>query len=204
VAYLVHFLDYLEDSAAIDLVLAGYSYGSLIASRTPKFSDILNMFKPEDLPRFAEEIVAKANACASQILGKQASNETPVQKVSMPNDSASKTKSKLSEKSIDVSYLLVSPLLPPISTLISLPFGSNSNNIDHMQKFKERRTFAVWGDQDIFTSAAKLRNWAEDLHQQNQNFVWIEVQGASHFWREDGVIELLILKVGEFVKYAIT
>jgi pimeloyl-ACP methyl ester carboxylesterase len=100
-----------------------------------------------------------------------------------------------------VSYILISPLLPPISVLISLPLGNTSGDKDYYSKFREKPTLAIWGENDNFTSSTKLRHWAEDLNKANDKFLWIEVQRASHFWRERGVVDHLTSKIGEFVHF---
>ncbi|EAW10313.1 uncharacterized protein ACLA_047820 [Aspergillus clavatus NRRL 1] len=50
------------------------------------------------------------------------------------------------------------------------------------------RTLAIYGNQDTFTSADKLRKWSEDLSQAQQStFQSAEIDHAGHFWSERGV-----------------
>jgi pimeloyl-ACP methyl ester carboxylesterase len=215
--FLIQYLDFLcpgtvetgPGTNGIKLVLGGYSYGSLIASRLPDIPNILAPFAsrtPTDsalsITKIARELSSTLNRtrCPSNYSQEAPCGQGPSSTgESFDNSNAVIASSPLSQLSIDVSYLLVSPLLPPVSVLISLPFGNNPINDINMRKFKEKPTFAIWGDNDIFTSSKKLRSWAEELHQQNQNFLWIEVQGASHFWQETGVFDRLTPKVGEFI-----
>jgi alpha/beta superfamily hydrolase len=193
-------------SRRIQLVLGGYSYGSLIASYLPDIPSILVPFLSHTPTDAAHRITRIAQELSS--VTKNTLDPTPDipggQGPASPGDAVEESNvvkdgPSLSEFSIDVSYLLVSPLLPPVSVLISLPIGNNLINDMSMTKFKAKPTLAIWGTNDIFTSAKKLRRWAEEHHQLNQRFVWIEVQGASHFWQETGVVDKLTSKIGEFI-----
>jgi alpha/beta superfamily hydrolase len=259
--FLIQYLNQLEATTRIDdsnqicIVLGGYSYGSLIASRLPEIPLILSPFSSQAPSPTAQEIMVTAQDLANQSnrrlkraeLGGQKRESAELMGTD-PNDSHTRLKDEvpqiiqdgqikavrtskssigtiwilpllanahiyiefssklvigsapLSQIPISVSYLLISPLLPPISVLISLPLGNHSDSEDHFRKFREKPSFAIWGENDNFTSSAKLRHWAEDLNKANDTFLWIEVKGASHFWRERGVVEHLTSKVGEFVR----
>jgi pimeloyl-ACP methyl ester carboxylesterase len=100
----------------------------------------------------------------------------------------------------EVSYLLVSPLLPPTSlftTMFSKPtFEKRDSKTgrtiikdnDHKdQKFLQHPTCFIYGGRDVFTSDRKLRKRADDLHQKaSATFVSYEVSEAGHFWVEKG------------------
>jgi alpha/beta superfamily hydrolase len=49
-------------------------------------------------------------------------------------------------------------------------------------------SLAIYGDQDVFASAKKIRDWAEQLKADHgSRFASLEVSGAGHFWVEPGV-----------------
>jgi pimeloyl-ACP methyl ester carboxylesterase len=91
----------------------------------------------------------------------------------------------------DVRYLLISPLTAPISTLAAPALGhkfwskprSEGHNI-----IGKHPSLAVYGDQDIFTSAKKIREWSDQLKAEPGScFNSVEVTGAGHFWSESDV-----------------
>jgi hypothetical protein len=103
--------------------------------------------------------------------------------------------------SVKASYLLISPLLPPISSLttLSLSFFSDASTKDYLQKLKSQPTLAIYGGHDIFTSAKKVRTWCSEILQTNQNFRGVEISEASHFWTEKGVASKLGAAVKEWI-----
>ena len=61
-----------------------------------------------------------------------------------------------------VRYLLISPLTPPVSTLVApslahKPWGRSNEQ----EVIGKHVALAVYGDQDIFTSSKKTRQWAD-------------------------------------------
>jgi alpha/beta superfamily hydrolase len=49
-------------------------------------------------------------------------------------------------------------------------------------------SLAIYGDQDIFASAKKIRDWSEQLkNAYGPTFSSVEIAGAGHFWVEQGV-----------------
>jgi alpha/beta superfamily hydrolase len=91
----------------------------------------------------------------------------------------------------DVRYLLISPLTAPISTLAAPALGhkfwSKSRDGGH-DIIAKHPSLAVYGDQDTFTSAKKIREWSEQLKAEpSSRFTSIEVTGAGHFWIESDV-----------------
>ena len=87
-----------------------------------------------------------------------------------------------------ICYLLVSPLLPPISRLamlFSTQAKSNSGENEVDIKLASHHTLAIYGDKDVFTSRKKLRVWAVTLGRRHSSlFRFHEVAGAGHFWHE--------------------
>lgn len=102
---------------------------------------------------------------------------------------------------VDVSYLLVSPVLLPFSTQLlppgplMPPFGLNRREPDGNPGalFRQKPTLAVFGMKDGFTSSRRLRTWAEKVEKEstNSSFVWKQIEGAGHFWREQGAMKAL-------------
>ncbi|MCJ1394262.1 hypothetical protein MMC18_007140 [Xylographa bjoerkii] len=100
-------------------------------------------------------------------------------------------------------YLLISPLLPPISmfaTMFSKPgtFSKRHGASPHMSdgnvypvvedKFRKHATLAIYGDKDFFTSHKRLRKWAEQWASAiDSHFTFREIHRAGHFWHEEGV-----------------
>jgi pimeloyl-ACP methyl ester carboxylesterase len=67
--------------------------------------------------------------------------------------------------------------------------------------FLEDPTLVIFGSTDGFTSARRLRGWAEKMSKDTSSkFEWHEVDGAGHFWREAGVMQDLQEKVAIWVK----
>jgi len=99
----------------------------------------------------------------------------------------------------EVCYLLISPLLPPISSLATmftrLPaphfrqgLRNDSSRHDVREILHNCETLAVYGSKDLFTSRKKLRAWSEALSARpNSRLHFHEVLNAGHFWREEGV-----------------
>ena len=91
----------------------------------------------------------------------------------------------------EIRYLLISPLTPPISTVAAPALGpklwSRSTDAD-LSTIGKFSSLAIYGDQDIFASAKKIREWFEALkHKYGPSFTSVEVTGAGHFWVEHGV-----------------
>ena len=108
----------------------------------------------------------------------------------------------LSPLGLNVHYLLVSPILPPISTLTALPFFGDDADGDeaHLRKFRERPSLAVFGSRDVFTSARRLAAWCEERRLANARFDWFEVPGAGHFWHERGAMAEATRRVKEWIE----
>lgn len=105
---------------------------------------------------------------------------------------------------LQAHYLLISPLLPPISLFATMfsRFGNASSSKDNILSFNGKHhtsaapneplvnhpTLAIYGDKDYFNSARKLRRWAEGLAEKPHSlFRFKEIHGAGHFWQEEGV-----------------
>lgn len=113
-----------------------------------------------------------------------------------------------SAPSISTSYLFLSPVLLPFSSVLlppgaptaSLSFGKGDGSASSKQ-FLQHPTLTVFGSNDAFTSSKRLRQWAEKQKQESQaGFQWSEIEGAGHFWGEAGVLRALQERVVEWVQ----
>ena len=103
----------------------------------------------------------------------------------------------------EIRYLLISPLTSPISTLAAPALGQRlwgrSKDTD-MTSVGKLASLMIYGDQDVFVSAKKIRDWSDQLKTKyGPTFSSIEVIGAGHFWAEPGVEEQLRVALREWV-----
>lgn len=63
-------------------------------------------------------------------------------------------------------------------------------------------TLAVWGENDSFTSGKRLKRWVKAMQENavagELGFRGVEVEGASHFWQERGVMARLRAEVRDW------
>lgn len=91
----------------------------------------------------------------------------------------------------EIRYLLVSPLLPPLSAVIAPGlahrFWGKAKDTG-ADVFAMYPALVVFGNQDMFTSVKKVRQWAGQLQERaGEAFSYVEIDGAGHFWHEHGV-----------------
>ena len=101
------------------------------------------------------------------------------------------------------AYLLVSPLQGIITSLATMSFLCKSHDADGEKaanaKLVENECLALFGDQDVFVSAHRLRHWALQLESQpHSRFRAHEVSSAGHFWVEGRVAFVLRDAIGTF------
>lgn len=179
VAYMSFLASDADPKPTCQGLLAGYSYGSMIVSKLPDPADFLPQFAAAaDGPR--AEIVKRARSIA---LGETAVTEL---QLSMP----------------EMRFLLVAPLLPPVTSLLALtvavPFWGGKRETLEMSSecvLGKYPTLAVYGSEDVFAAARRLRGWSEAMQKSNPNFAGHCVDGAGHFWIEDGAIDSLLDKI---------
>ena len=104
----------------------------------------------------------------------------------------------------DVSYLLISPILGAVAGLATM-FSNPSPGKEGDHKLAMHPSLVVYGDRDAFTSQRKLRQWCEQMQQRAaearvSEFAFCEVEGAGHFWREDGALSTLRQTVKRWVQ----
>jgi len=101
---------------------------------------------------------------------------------------------------VDSSYLLVSPLLPPVSSLATMSFFKASRKDQGYGHLVRNSTLAIFGDKDSFTPIKKLRSWAERLSgEADSKFEYHAVYRAGHFWREAGAHKELRERIREWI-----
>jgi alpha/beta superfamily hydrolase len=182
----------VPSSEAVHLVIGGYSFGSLIASHVPTLDVMLDLFCNATAPPMTPiyEI-----GRAAQKIATQSTRHLPPAKESQNNQADQPAP----RATTTISYLLVSPLLPPVSQLLTA-FSALSVNVGGKTSAQARpagqpadqlsahRTLALFGDQDTFTAARKLQRWSVEMGRMPQSqFRGCEIEGAGHFWRENGV-----------------
>ena len=171
----------------LNLILAGYSYGSMIASRIHGPQAISDIFPGHrsSLATYGDR--ARALETRAETLAiEYAKSEGKVVSSTPFNTSASDP--NRSKEIIRPNHLLISPLLPPISGILT-PFSGRSlfrTRTKEYEDLTKHRTLAIWGSEDIFTSSARLRSWGTNtaaVSDAHPLFEWDEVHSASHFWQ---------------------
>lgn len=223
-------------TGTVALLLAGYSYGSLVASRLPVTETGIVPLLGEGCggSDFAVAVRA-ARESARRWWDSHGGGRTSYSgstrgraEVLEAVEGASPSEMQAREKCGVVSrYLLISPLLPPVSSFL-LGFGSGSwagwakglVGIGHHQHHRRHQhhggqgamdgagdgsgggvgfgieesgvpVLVVYGDGDTFTGVKKYRRWRERMAGVSASWSGVEVEGAGHFWHEEGVMEEL-------------
>jgi pimeloyl-ACP methyl ester carboxylesterase len=90
----------------------------------------------------------------------------------------------------EIRYLLISPLTTPISTLAAPALATkllSRSTPSFPDVIAKHETLAVFGNQDVFSSAKRIREWIERMKgESGLRFHGVEVNGAGHFWHEEG------------------
>lgn len=189
---------------SIELILGGYSYGSLIVTQLPPLADMLLLFSAPAADTAASDIVQKARYIAAETIPRirQVVSPTPDE----DNDRPVPPTVGSNMPDCQVRYLLISPLLPPVSFFLNPSIGSVLGAFNRTAApsgdttLTSNPTLAVFGSEDIFTSASKLRTWSKKMQAASHGaFEWLEVDGASHFWREEGVEDEMRQRIARWV-----
>ena len=241
----------------INIVMAGYSYGSYIASLMPSILSICEQVAELATGKAAEEIRLRARHLARELqcehnvnrvgsrgrlIGESSRSTHSLSMVMGEEDDRShrldqdtrrwsldgvkgemvtfasnlhaRSKSRLSSShsphipkendvfeealtpervetpNLTVSFLLLSPILPPLSSLLtgfSDLFSSSYRTIVR-ENLQRHPTLVVFGKEDGFTSCRKMQKWAKEVQDKTtSNFQAVGIEGAGHFWREVGV-----------------
>lgn len=162
---------------ASQLLLVGYSYGAMIASHLPTVEDVSSLFADPASSSSAETICLKAKELAKTTEdphGETGKDATPG---TVPT----------------ISYLLLSPILPPASQFVTLFSNLSSvwiqgrqiSTVPPVDQLPTHRTLIIYGTDDMFTSEKKLRDWTKALTDAPGSLVQSqEIPMAGHFWTE--------------------
>lgn len=215
--------------AAVTLLLAGYSYGSLVASRLPGTEGgIVPLLGREGSESEFAVALREARESAKRWWDSHGATRTSYsgERTEVVDGVQVTEAPSLSKQSMRVvsRYLLISPLLPPVSSFL-LGFGSGSwvgwakgmVGMGHHGRHHHDRhggqgavdgagdggsggfgieesgvpVLVVYGDGDTFTGVKKYRRWRERMMGASTSWSGVEVEGAGHFWHEEGVMEEL-------------
>ena len=113
----------------------------------------------------------------------------------------------------DISYLLVSPLLPPVSIFLTMSFftsqknlkttvdGSSIVGLEPETALTNHRSLAIFGDSDSFSPVSRLRTWSRELsHKLDSKFEFTEIPGGGHFWREKDTESQMRTAIREYIQ----
>ncbi|CAG8909420.1 unnamed protein product [Penicillium egyptiacum] len=186
--------DGVKSCPDIRLIIGGYSYGSLIASHVPTLDTMLDLFQsaPTTTSTNKATPIHEIRSTAKRIVA------LSLEQLLLSHNLADAP--GLGALTTSISYLLVCPLLPPISQFLTV-FSTLSLNVKketpkgpHIpcprpaDQQSTHHTLALFGNQDTFTSAEKLRRWSDEMvHMPRSQFQFRMIDGAGHFWRENGV-----------------
>jgi alpha/beta superfamily hydrolase len=264
IGFLSHFLHAFdshsnpEKPTQIQLVIGGYSYGSMIASHTASPTDILQQFAAAKEGTAGMEIRLRATHLAAQLCHElqaeaqttptkrrpsqrlqvggeetspekrrrsgehrrlssdlkrsldlvrrlphivRRSHETPPAAAATPQHDDNSSAPQPDQPIVEPAYLLISPLLPP-SSLIAFSLSHSQQQREEMTaKLNKYLSLAVYGSNDFFTAARRLRPWAKSIAEKpDSRFTYVEIEGAGHFWHEQGVEKRLRMAVREWVR----
>ena len=148
--------------------------------------------RPSRESRGSLDVVRRSFERTRKSLGRRLSHECPL------SFECEARLTSIAPRAPQVYYLLISPLLPPVSSFATM-FSKLSTSRSHKGPLNEPAphgqydrltscgTLAIYGGKDFFTSQKKLRAWSEALRSKsNSRFDFHEVSIAGHFWREEG------------------
>lgn len=176
----------------IELIIGGYSYGSMIASHVPSLDVMIQRFHLPPGPTASpgtpiDRIRREARKIAAACVPGSAGGGGGGPDGSDEGDFRA---------ALSISYLLVSPVLPPVSSFLTMftslqvdvGDSAQARAVGPADQLSGHRTLALFGDEDTFTSVRKLRQWSAELGRMaHSQFRGCEIEGAGHFWREEGV-----------------
>ena len=168
-----------EDEASLDLVMAGYSYGSMIASRQlpgqtvhDQFYDAKEGSREARVTNMAKELAIEHSKSVESSVADH------------------KVLASASRRNIHTRFLLISPVLPPLSSFLSLRWNTFAKS--GRPVYYDHPTLSVIGGSDSFTSAGKFKDWAAKAGTDSSaSFEHCIVAGADHFWAHKELQSLL-------------
>lgn len=112
-------------------------------------------------------------------------------------------------KNLQTAYLLVSPLQGIVGSLATMwssrTWKNNKDITENEMKLVVDPSLAIFGDDDVFVSAHKLRAWSQKLADAGNGtssslFQYVEIEGAGHFWHDHQRMRILQNEVSRFVQ----
>lgn len=102
-------------------------------------------------------------------------------------------------------YLLISPLLPPLSSFLSYTSMISLLLLKDPEPdvLLDSPTLVVYGSKDGFTSAKKMSGWCKKMSSHARvsgSFTWHEQADAGHFWKEKGAADGLVGAIETWVQ----
>ncbi|WEW59235.1 hypothetical protein PRK78_004704 [Emydomyces testavorans] len=196
--------------ATVKIILSGYSFGSMLATFLPSAEKVVEVFSSTK-PGSSVVKVKQAAIELSEQHNSSLRTRNCQPSTQKPESNGRKEKSlQLSPPS--VLYLLVSPILPPVSLLVTMSFVTSQNalsttadglrvtGLEPEEALTNHHSLAVYGSRDAFTSAKRLQNWSGKLSSKPGSlFQSVEVQRAGHFWREAETESLMREAIREFI-----
>lgn len=182
----------------LELILGGYSYGSMIVSGLPNIDQIKSLFESHPAEAAISSIASKAKDVSRmqiELAILQASSDRHMESETQeihPTEHSLHAPMTLANPC--VSCLLISPILPPVSMFVSMSwltgtttditiFGQKLSAGNTEKQLSSHSTLVIYANDDGFTSSRKIRPWVQKLKDIPQSkFTSCEVVGAGHFW----------------------
>lgn len=166
------------------------------------------MRKSVEMPHRIRAHMKRSSTSGSGSPGKDG-HDTPATSVTPATPATPRSAGVERRPVVKSRYLVISPVLLPFTQTLCPPGpptlvpGLRRGNADSTAGalFLENPTLAIFGSTDVFTSGQRLRGWAEKMARASTSSLkWHEIEGAGHFWREEGVMQILQEKVATWVK----
>lgn len=185
---------FVAEPEPMSIILAGYSYGSLIASRLPAAQTIGDFFAALKVPpssgKHLDSIATQGRLHAHRFFHGEA-EENP--NLGDPADQE--------DILIRPFYLLVSPLLGSVVYFVTPTSKAKLGNETEDSPLVKNPTLALYGDADTFTSAESLTQWCQKLMEMpNSKFKSRGFKDVDHFWYMTGGVQLLQHEIREWLQ----
>lgn len=201
--FILKYSQLLAPGKPVELVLAGYSYGSMVASHQPNVEDVISIFSKPTGDSIAARVLVKAKKL---VAGEEEETEEEyysTEEVQLDEETASDL------PAAKISFLLVSPILSYALGFVTLwgnltKLSVQGHNIvtpsleERLPKFP---SLIVYGTDDMFTSEKKLQTWTKKLKDTSESQVdVVEVRMAGHFWVEPSFHQKLRQAISEWLE----
>lgn len=181
------YLDCLRGPAGrehpVRIILGGYSFGSLVASRVQQ-QDKADFFTGQVMTDHVRTIIQLAMDQAPRSSGDSLNSQA---------DEPPAQKDTPQQKDVTFSYLLVSPLPGLVSKLLA-PLSRYGLLRDQWrdEHISCCPSMAIFGDKDQFSSVKKLRGWAQAMQSKPDSlFEYTELADVDHFYGGQGAASRL-------------